>query len=176
MHFTRLLLPFLLVAVSACSSTKLAEPSLASNGGATSAQAGDPTAAARPAQSAVKTVALNPLDDPKSLLAGRSVYFQFDSYLVHASDRPLLDAHAKYLSSSKTARLSIEGNTDERGGSEYNLALGQRRAEAVLMSLQLLGAPTAEMEAVSFGKERPFDLGHDENAWVKNRRADFKYV
>jgi peptidoglycan-associated lipoprotein len=124
----------------------------------------------------VRTVTLNPLDDPKSLLAGRSVYFDFDSYVVHVTDRPLLDAHARYLASSKTAKLSIEGNSDERGGSEYNLALDQRRAEAVLKALQLLGAPTGEMEAVSFGKERPFDLGHDEGAWAKNRRADFKYV
>lgn len=86
------------------------------------------------------------------------------------------NAHAKYLASSKTAKPSIEGNGDERGGSEYNLAVGQQRSDAVLKSLQLLGAPTGEMEAVSFGKERRFDLGHDENAWAKNRRTDFKYV
>lgn len=176
MNFTRLLVPLVLAALAGCSSTKLTEPAPVSTAGAASSQASNPASAARPAQSAVQTVALHPLDDPKSSLAGRSVYFDFDSYLVHAADRPLIEAHAKYLVSSRTAKVRIEGNGDERGGSEYNLALGQKRAEAVLKSLQLLGAPTGEMEAVSFGKERPVDLGHDENAWTKNRRADFNYV
>lgn len=176
MNFCRFLLPLMLVAVAGCSSTPLTAPAPVSTAGGASPQANHSEAATRPAQSAITTVTLNPLDDPKSLLAGRSVYFDFDSHVVRAADRPLIDAHAKYLASSKTARLSIEGHGDERGGSEYNLALGQKRAEAVLKSLQLLGAPTGEMEAVSFGKERPFDLGHDENAWTKNRRADLRYV
>jgi len=96
--------------------------------------------------------------------------------LPHEADRPVIEAHANYLATSRTAKLRIEGNCDERGGREYNVALGQRRAEAVLKSLQLMGARAAEMEATSYGKEKPLDPGHDEAAWAKNRRADLNYL
>jgi peptidoglycan-associated lipoprotein len=174
-----LLLPAALAAIAGCSSTNLAQPTaaapLTTAAAPTPAQLSPPAAPAQPAQSTVKTVTLNPLDDPRSSLAKRSVYFDFDSFLIQDADRPLIDAHAKYLASSRTAKVRIEGNADERGGREYNLALGQRRAEAVLKSLTLLGAPTAELEATSFGKEKPVDTGHNETAWVKNRRADLNY-
>jgi peptidoglycan-associated lipoprotein len=119
---------------------------------------------------------VHPLDDAKSPLAKRSVYFDFDSFVLHETDRPLIDAHARYLSTARTAKVRVEGNADERGGREYNLALGQKRAEAVLRSLTLLGAPATALEATSFGKEKPVDPGHDETAWAKNRRADLNYV
>lgn len=119
---------------------------------------------------------MHPLDDPRSTLVKRSVYFDFDRAVVHDTDRPVIEAHARYLSSSRSAKVRIEGNCDERGGREYNLALGQRRAEAVIKSLTLLGAPATAMEAISFGKEKPVDPGHDETAWAKNRRADVNYI
>jgi peptidoglycan-associated lipoprotein len=177
MHFNRLALPLVLAVLAGCSSTKLAEP-VAPAPVATAAPvpAAKPATPAQPAQTTVKTVAVHPLDDPKSSLAKRSVYFDFDSFLISSADRPLIESHAKYLVSSRTAKVRIEGNADERGGREYNLALGQRRAEAVLKSLTLLGAPAIELEATSFGKERPVDTGHDETAWAKNRRADLNYV
>ena len=105
---------------------------------------------------------------------GRMVYFDFDSYVVKEDYRSVVDAHAKRLNADRKVRLSIEGHTDERGGREYNLALGQKRAEAVTKSLTLLGATEAQIEPVSFGKERPAVQGSDEAAWAKNRRAELK--
>jgi len=105
---------------------------------------------------------------------GRVVYFDFDSYVVKDDFRALVEGHAKQLAAAKSKHLVIEGHTDERGGREYNLALGQKRAEAVVKSLALLGASEGQLEAVSFGKERPVAEGHDEEAWAKNRRAELK--
>ena len=104
----------------------------------------------------------------------RVVYFDFDSYTVKDDYRGLIEAHAKRLNYNKNLSLRLEGNTDERGGSEYNLALGQKRAEAVAKSLTLLGVAPAQVEPTSFGKERPMDTGHTEAAWAKNRRVDLK--
>ena len=102
----------------------------------------------------------------------RVVYFDFDSYAVKDEYRPAIEAHAKVLSTDRKKHLAIEGHTDERGGREYNLALGQQRAESVAKALTLLGATDTQVEAVSFGKERPAVQGNDEAAWAKNRRAD----
>ena len=104
----------------------------------------------------------------------RVVYFDFDSFALRDDAKPVVEGHAKVLVANKARKLMVEGHTDERGGREYNLALGQKRAEAVAKSLVLLGASEAQVEAVSFGKERPADEGHDEQAWAKNRRAELK--
>ena len=117
----------------------------------------------------------DPLNDPKGILAKRSVYFDFDSYIVQKEYQPVLAAHAKYLSGAKTKKIVIQGNTDERGGREYNLALGQKRAEAVRKTMSASGTPDAQMEAVSFGKEKPKAEGANEAAWAENRRADIAY-
>lgn len=104
----------------------------------------------------------------------RIVYFDFDSYAVKPEYQSLLDAHARYLKSHNATRVMIEGHTDERGGREYNLALGQKRAEAVQKSLTLLGVSADQIEAVSFGEERPAVQGSTEEAWSQNRRAEIK--
>jgi peptidoglycan-associated lipoprotein len=104
----------------------------------------------------------------------RVVYFDFDSFVVRDDGRPVIEANAKRLRADPKKHVAIEGHTDERGGSEYNLALGQKRAEAVAKALQTLGVAESQMEATSFGKERPADPGHDEAAWAKNRRAELK--
>ena len=104
----------------------------------------------------------------------RVVYFDYDSFVVKEDFRSLIESHAKVLAANKGKRMVVEGHTDERGGREYNLALGQKRAEAVAKSLVLLGANDAQLEAVSFGKERPVATGSDESAWAKNRRAELK--
>lgn len=145
----------------------------------------DNNAAAAPqptAQTAANTqpvtmakASVDPLDDPNSALAKRSVFFDYDSYIVKDDFKPLVSTHAGYLTQHADRNIVIQGNTDERGSSEYNLALGQRRAEAVRKSLMALGVPSARMEAVSFGKEKPKATGHDEAAWAQNRRADIVY-
>ena len=104
----------------------------------------------------------------------RVIYFDYDSFVVKDEFRNVVDSHARLLAANRAKRVVIEGHTDERGGSEYNLALGQKRAEAVAKSLALLGATEAQIEAVSFGKERPLVDGHDEASWARNRRAEVK--
>lgn len=121
------------------------------------------------------TSSVDELNNPNSPLAKRSVYFDFDSYDVKNEYLPLLRAHADYLRSHPGRHVLIQGNTDERGTDEYNLALGERRSEAVLHELESLGVPDAQLEAVSFGKEKPVALGHDEASWSQNRRADLVY-
>lgn len=117
----------------------------------------------------------DPLNDPASILAKRSVYFDVDSYVVKDEFKPVVEAHAKYLIARPNRKVIIQGNTDERGGSEYNLALGQKRAEAVRRALALLGVPDTQMEAVSLGKEKPKASGSNEAAWAENRRSDIAY-
>jgi len=125
-------------------------------------------------QSGVTTVDATRAAPVAASTLGRVVYFDFDSYVLREEFRPLIEGHAKALTAARTKRMLIEGHTDERGGREYNLALGQRRAEAVAKSLALLGVASGQVEAVSFGKERPAIDGHDETAWAKNRRAELK--
>jgi peptidoglycan-associated lipoprotein len=117
----------------------------------------------------------DPLNDPSSVLAKRSIYFDVDSYVVKDEFNAVIDAHGKYLASRPDRKVLIQGNTDERGGSEYNLALGQKRADAVRRALALKGVPDSQMEAVSFGKEKPKAMGSNEEAWKENRRADIAY-
>lgn len=118
----------------------------------------------------------NPLRDPNNILSKRSVYFDFDSYVVRDEFKPLVEAHARYLQSNRNARMTIQGNADERGSHEYNLALGQRRADAVKRMMTLIGATDGQVETVSFGKEKPRNAGHDEVAWAENRRDDMVYA
>ena len=115
------------------------------------------------------------LNNPNGPLAKRSIYFDFDSYTVKSDYQSLLQAHAQYLRSHPNRHVLIQGNTDERGTTEYNLALGERRSEAVLHELETLGVPDSQLEAVSLGKEKPLAMGHDEASWAQNRRADMVY-
>jgi peptidoglycan-associated lipoprotein len=118
----------------------------------------------------------NPLTDPSSPLSKRSVYFDFDSNEVKDEYRNLLQAHARYIAEQRQQHVRIEGNTDERGSREYNLALGQRRAEAVKRVMTVLGADGNRIETISYGEEKPKSQGHDEAAWQENRRADIRYA
>ena len=126
----------------------------------------------RTAQSAVTPVDLTQERRRGTANLPRIVYFDFDSYVVKDEYRPMVEANAKALTADRKRKVAVEGHTDERGGREYNLALGQKRAEAVAKSLTLLGANDGQIEAVSFGKERPAVQGSDEAAWAKNRRAE----
>jgi peptidoglycan-associated lipoprotein len=123
----------------------------------------------------VETGATDPLNDPQGVLAKRSVYFDFDSYTVRDDGKQVVENHSGYLNKNKSRKILIQGNTDERGGTEYNLALGQKRAEAVRKSMNSLGVSDSQMEAVSLGEEKPKATGSDEAAWAENRRADIVY-
>jgi peptidoglycan-associated lipoprotein len=120
-----------------------------------------------------------PVDGTEELrrgqLAQRSVYFDYDSNVVKDEYQGLVQAHSRYLGDKRDTRIRIEGNTDERGSREYNLALGQRRAEAVKKVMSVLGVQDGRVETISYGEEKPKSTGHDEQAWAQNRRADIKY-
>ncbi|BBL34548.1 outer membrane protein P6 [Nitrosomonas stercoris] len=118
---------------------------------------------------------MNPLQDPSNILSQRSIYFDFDSYMVKSDYRNLVLAHAAYLRDNANAQVLLQGNTDERGSREYNLALGQRRANSVRDILLLSGARDQQVEAVSLGEEKPRALGDDESSWAENRRTDILY-
>lgn len=126
----------------------------------------------------VNTAALSkhPFEDPTSLLFTRVLYFDYDSSSLSEESRKVLAAHGEYLARNQTAKVSIEGHTDERGTREYNMALGDRRAQAVKQVMLLQGAKSSQLETVSYGEEQPADLGHDESAWSKNRRAELNYL
>jgi len=184
--------------LGACSSTKLTEPgaqapvetrSPVATGPGSSAGSATGPVTTRPAapttsttpQSQVATVDLaktSPVVSSAAAAAAapaqRVVLFDYDSFAIKDEFKALVDGHAKSLVSNRNRRMVIEGHTDERGGREYNLALGQKRADAVVKAMELLGVPASQLEAVSFGKERPVAMGQDEEAWARNRRAELK--
>lgn len=135
-----------------------------------------PVAAATPQAAPAAPVAIDPLDDATSILAKRSVYYPLDVDAVQEADKPALAAHAKYLGDHANRKVRLEGNCDERGSNEYNLALGQRRADGVKKMLELGGAKAAQLESVSYGEEKPKGTSHDEASWSQNRRTDLNYA
>lgn len=160
-----------MVAVAGCSSVKLDDKApVESRTGATVVPANGNGATS--SQTKVAAVDLSSTRDTSMSNLPRTVYFDFDSYVVKDEFRPTIEANAKVLSADHKRHIAVEGYTDDRGGSEYNLALGQRRAEAVAKSLTLLGVADNQVEAVSFGKERPAVQGETEEAYAKNRRAE----
>jgi peptidoglycan-associated lipoprotein len=156
--------------LAACASEKskevVNEPTAAPAATETAAPA---TAAAEPAPVATEATAAN---TEATAPAERSVYFPFDVDVVQAADRATIQAHGVFLGKNKTAKVRVEGYADERGSSEYNLALGQRRANNVKKLLVLSGAKASQIETVSYGEEKPRATGHDEASWSQNRRAD----
>lgn len=136
--------------------------------------AGD-DAAARGSGLASGGATFHPLQDPSNILSQRSVYYDYDSYTVKNEYRELVLAHARYLRDNPNASVLLQGNTDERGSREYNLALGQRRADNVRNMMTLAGARDAQIESVSLGEEKPRALSNDESSWAENRRTDILY-
>jgi len=160
--------------LAACSSVKLddqAPVESRTGAGAGAAGAGGANSAGS-SQTRVAPVDVTGTSNVNYSNLPRIVYFDFDSYVVKDEYRPTVEANAKALAADRKRKIAVEGHTDERGGHEYNLALGQKRAEAVAKSMTLLGANDNQIEAVSFGKERPAAQGSDEAAWAKNRRAE----
>jgi peptidoglycan-associated lipoprotein len=161
------------LAVAGCSSVKLDDVPVENKNPAPVTQPG----AGGGAQSSVAPVVT---DTAAANTAGpvnvaRIIYFDYDSNAIKPEFQSLIEAHARFLKANGGRRIAIEGHTDERGGREYNLALGQRRSEAVRRALGLLGVADGQVEAVSFGKEKPVAPGSDEAAWAQNRRAEIVY-
>ena len=171
-HFQKVALIASAALLTACSSTKLAEtPVVEKTPTPVAQQAPADPREVRP----VEPGGTDPLNDPKGVLANRSVYFDYDSFVVREDGKPVVANHSGYLTKNTSRKVLIQGNTDERGGTEYNLALGQKRAEAVRRSMASLGVSDNQMEAVSLGEEKPKATGADEAAWAENRRADIVY-
>ena len=177
---TRRIIMGLLVAatLAGCSSgVKLNDVPVEDKSATTVTPGGPGGSAGGATQSRVAPVDAAPTD---ASLAGptnvsRLVYFDYDSYVIKPEAQPIIEAHAKFLRANSSRRVALEGHTDERGGREYNLALGQRRAEAVRRALGLLGVGDNQLEAVSFGKEKPAATGTGESVWAQNRRVEISY-
>lgn len=174
------------VALAACGANQnVKAPETSAPPAASSGPATPPPAAEQPAEQGggAETAPVangqgfqgNPLDNPDSPLHQRVVYFDFDKSEIRDEAKPILKAHAEYLSAHPDVHVVLEGNTDERGTREYNMALGERRAKAVYQYLTLLGVGPSQLKTVSYGEERPAALGHDESAWSKNRRVELDY-
>ena len=155
----------------ACASEKPKEPEAAAPAPAPAPAVEAPA----PAPAPEPVVEVDPLNDPANILANRSVYFPFDVSAIQEPDKPIVMAHAKYLSEHPDRKVRVEGNCDERGSKEYNLGLGQRRADSVKQMLMLGGAKASQIETVSYGEEKPRCTDHNEACWKQNRRSDIKY-
>ncbi|MGC3962786.1 MAG: peptidoglycan-associated lipoprotein Pal [Rhodocyclaceae bacterium] len=172
-HYQLPLAALTAIVLAACSSTPTQEPAPVANNAPIQVQPQQQPTTTTPVQPSGNPFAV--LRDPNNILSKRSVYFDFDSYVVNQQYVPLVEAHARFLKANPSAKVLIQGNTDERGSSEYNLALGQKRADAVKKNLSLLGVPESQVESVSLGKEKPKAAGHDEASWAQNRRSDILY-
>jgi peptidoglycan-associated lipoprotein len=174
---------FAVAALAGCATTDTQDPAPVEEGGgaATTAPAGGATTSGTTTSGVTGAAtggaaAAGAHKDPKSILSQkRSVYFDYDQFVIKDEHKAVVEAHAKYLQGTRTLRITLQGNTDERGTREYNIALGQKRADAVKKLMQLLGATEVQIETVSFGKEKPRRDGHDEVSWAENRRVDIVY-
>jgi peptidoglycan-associated lipoprotein len=166
----------MLALLAGCASTPKEEPKAA-------VEDRTPTTAAptQPGRSTVTPVAPstaqqpNPLKDPNNILSKRSLYYDYDKYDVKDEYKPLLQAHARYLAQNRNAKMLIQGNCDERGSREYNIALGQKRSDGVKKMLLLMGAQESQMESVSLGEEKPRCTDRTEVCYSQNRRSDMLY-
>ena len=175
--FKRISAISLIAVLAACSSTGDKQPEAP----VTESQGRAPVTTEAPKPPPVDTGRISTVTPPQvdelttGVLAKRSIYFDLDSFEVKPEYRSLVEAHASFLRKNSGRKVVVEGNTDERGSREYNLSLGQKRAEAVKKMLVLLGVPESQLEAVSFGEEKPKAQGKDEAAFAENRRGDLSY-
>jgi peptidoglycan-associated lipoprotein len=163
--------------LAACgSSVKLDDVPVEDKSGSAVSSGTNPDGASGVSKGGVASVDLSASAQDKAMQGTtRVVYFDYDSFAIRSEFQSVIDAHARYIKSDKNRKVAIEGHTDERGGREYNIALGQKRAEAVRRALTLLGVAESQIEAVSFGKEKPAAVGSTEAALEKNRRAEISY-
>ncbi|NHQ87058.1 peptidoglycan-associated lipoprotein Pal [Iodobacter sp. HSC-16F04] len=162
--------------LAACASTPVPTTTPADNSGSTNTSTTQPsTTPATVDLTQGTTKSFTELTDPNSILSNRRVYFDFDSFIVRPDFHELVQAHAKYLNTHKDAKIILQGHTDERGTAEYNLALGQKRADSVRKMMNVLGVPDSQIETVSFGEERPLEAGDSDAIRERNRRAEIVY-
>jgi peptidoglycan-associated lipoprotein len=171
---------FIVAALAGCKSTETQDPAPVEDGKPTATTpaegSGATTAGASTAGVSGTPGAAAALRDPNNILSKRSVYFDYDQFVIKDEYKAMIEAHAKYLQANRNARATLQGHTDERGTREYNIALGQKRADAVKKMMLLLGASEIQIETVSFGKEKPRREGHDEGSWTENRRVDILHA
>ena len=179
-----IIVAFVIAAIAGCSSTPTQDAAAvedkSATGSTTAPATGVTTSPASgsgvsgtPAGGSMSAAALK---DPNNILSKRSIYFDYDQFVIKDEYKAMIEAHAKYLQANKAARATLQGHTDERGTREYNIALGQKRADAVKKLMILLGASEIQVETVSFGKEKPRREGHDEPSWAENRRVDILHA
>ena len=185
--FTRILLATLTASLllAGCGTTGEAEKETAAAGTATTASGQGATATPGESKGAgeatpmagetAKQAPMDPFSDPNNLLSQRVVYFDFDSSTIKDDAIALVKAHGEYLANNSNATVTLEGHADERGTREYNIALGERRADAVRRMLMSQGVASSQINVISYGEERPAKLGHNEDAWKFNRRVVFVY-
>ena len=168
MNFTRHAVPLALAMLFGCSSEPAKDATATTDGSQSAYRRADGETSPRAAAAtATKALSAKPSE--------RSVYYEYDKSDFRPEARSLLEANARYLREHPDVKVRVEGNADERGSAEYNLALGQRRAEAVTRTLKVMGVSESRIEAVSLGKEKPKKNGHDETSWAENRRSDIVY-
>ena len=164
--------------LAGCASTPTEAPvedKSSSTDAAATASTGASTAGTTTAGIGGTATGANPLKDPNNILSKRSIFYDYDKYDVKDEYKPLLQAHAKYLAQNQNAKMLIQGNADERGSREYNIALGQKRADGVKKMLQLMGVRETQMESVSLGEEKPRCTEATEDCYAQNRRSDMLY-
>jgi peptidoglycan-associated lipoprotein len=163
--------------LAACAGQKTKEPVAESKSAPVAESSSSMTSVeATTSSTTADSVASDPLNASGSILSKRSVFYPFDVSVVQDADKPVVQAHAKYLSEHADRKVRLEGNCDERGSDEYNLALGQRRADGVKKMLVVGGARDSQIETVSYGEEKPRASGHEEASWSQNRRTDLNYA
>jgi peptidoglycan-associated lipoprotein len=178
-NHTRLVWPtrmaglLLVAALTACGSSVKLEDAPVEDRNTSTLPSGDGTTGVDPRN--VAEVQVPGIDVPQPAALSRVVYFDYDSFVVREDSAAVLEANARFLKANPNRRVGLEGHTDERGSREYNIALGQKRAEAVRRALSVLGVSESQMEPVSFGEERPAAMGLDESSYAKNRRVEVTY-
>jgi peptidoglycan-associated lipoprotein len=161
--------------LAACSSTPTSAPVSEQSAATPTAKLTPEMPQAAPITGESAGSGLYPAKGVGGALGERSIYYDFDKYAIKDQYKPIVDAHGGFLLSHSAAKVTLQGNCDERGSREYNLALGQRRADSVRKVMSAMGVKDSQMETVSFGKEKPRNPGHNEAAWAENRRTDIVY-
>ncbi|HSS64603.1 MAG TPA: peptidoglycan-associated lipoprotein Pal [Gammaproteobacteria bacterium] len=171
------IIKFLLILVSAAALAACEGTVGTQEGATTGTEAGTMTSSSSSSSAVMPSSGFqgHPLDDPTSMLSRRTVYFDFDKSEIKPDARQVIEAHAAYLSNNRSASVTLEGHADERGTREYNVALGERRANAVRQLMTLLGASGQQIRSVSYGEERPVCTDHNESCWSQNRRVEIIY-